>query len=466
MAVSTGLALWTVLLSSLSLKLGILAYNWKTYVEVVTQESMTDVLARLHKQYGDVIRIAPNELHFSNPSAYHDIYNASARWDKDRLLYESFGKTCSSLSFLAEPSLTCRASSDEMRVDQLTELLEKNNASGKSADLLFAFRCFTVDTVQEFCFGKSVHAMEEADFRAPLVTAMDAALPTFFIFKNFPLFRKTLLSLPPWLAVRASPKTAGLIHLQEIIGKQVRDVVSDPSSLQDAPHPTIYHRLLDPGAHRGFPVPSATYLCEEALTMVFAGGLTVADSLMTGHFHILNQHTLYEKLRAEVLTVWPNIDRPPSFEAFETLPLLTATIKESLRVSPGVSSPLLRVVPTKGANISGVSIPGGTVVGMAAPFVHQSDAIFASPSTFDPCRWLATDTKNLDKNLVAFSRGPRSCFGVNLAWCELYIAFATMLRRFEMSLDGKTEEDLKWRDCFTPYYPGRHLMVWCKPASA
>lgn len=35
----------------------------------------------------------------------------------------------------------------------------------------------------------------------------------------------------------------------------------------------------------------------------------------------------------------------------------TAVIKESLRVSPGVASPLLRIVPTSGATISGSYIP-------------------------------------------------------------------------------------------------------------
>jgi len=38
-----------------------------------------------------------------------------------------------------------------------------------------------------------------------------------------------------------------------------------------------------------------------------------------------------------------------------------------------------------------------------------------------------------------------------------------MLRRFDMRLDGTTKKDLVWRDCFTPYYPGRHLRAWCVP---
>jgi cytochrome P450 len=351
-------------------------------------------------------------------------------------------------------------------MDHLVAALAKNDANGKSSDLLFAFRCFAIDTITTFCFAKSVNAMDEPDFAAPIVEAMDHSLPTFHLFKHFPLFRKTIFSLPPWLAIKASPETAGLTHLQVILGKQVKDVIANPDSLKEAPHQIIYHRLLDPDAHKGNPIPDETALYEEAQTMMFAGGVTVGDTLMTGHFHILDQPSLYQRLQAEVLTVWPNINTPPTFEVLETLPLLTATIKEALRMSPGACSPLLRIVPPTGATISGKTIPGGTVVGMSAVLVHKSSAVFADPDAFKPERWLGSDAKGLEQWLVSFSKGPRSCLGLNLAWCELYIAFATMLRRFEMKLDGTTREDLAWRDCFTPYFYRRHLRVWCKPVAA
>jgi cytochrome P450 len=251
-----------------------------------------------------------------------------------------------------------------------------------------------------------------------------------------------------------------------ILGKQVEDVMANPDSLKDAPHPTIYHRLLDPDAYKGNPIPDAASLYEEAQTMLFAGGVTVGDTLMTGHFHVLDQPSLYQRLRAEVRTAWPTIDSPPTLEALEALPVLTATIKEALRMSPGATSPLLRVVPATGATICGKPVPGGTIVGMSSVLVHRSSAVFADADTFRPERWLGKDAQALDQWLVAFSKGPRSCLGVNLAWCELYVAFATMLRCFEMTLDGTTVADLAWRDCFTPYYYRRHLHAWCQPAAA
>jgi cytochrome P450 len=228
-------------------------------------------------------------------------------------------------------------------------------------------------------------------------------------------------------------------------------------------YPAIYQRLLDLEAHKGNAIPNATALYEEAQTMLFAGGVTVGDSLMTGTFHILDQHLLYERLRAEVFKVWPDINHPPNHETLETLPVLTATIKESLRMSPGACSPLLRIVPESGATISGSSIPGGTIVGMSSVLVHKLEATFEDAEVFDPDRWLEEDSKELEKWLLSFSRGPRSCLGINLAWCELYTGFATMLRRFDMELDRTKPIDLVWRDCFTPHFYKDHLRIWCKP---
>jgi hypothetical protein len=35
---------------------------WKTYIEVVQQESMVHLLVKLHEKYGDIVRVGPNEV--------------------------------------------------------------------------------------------------------------------------------------------------------------------------------------------------------------------------------------------------------------------------------------------------------------------------------------------------------------------------------------------------------------------
>ncbi|RMZ87608.1 hypothetical protein DV736_g5157, partial [Chaetothyriales sp. CBS 134916] len=420
---------------------------WKTYIEVVKQESFVHVVMKLHEQYGSIVRVSPNELHFSDPSAFHDIYNASAKWDKEDELYASFGEDHSSFGFR-----TYGLSKQRKDIDHLVSKMTAQSESGKSVDMLFALRCFTIDMVTTFCFARSVDAIDAPNFQAPIVEAMHTSNPTFVLLKHFPLFRKTLFSLPPWLAIKASPETAGLTNLQVILADQVKEVITNPESLNKAPHPIIYHRLLDKEANKGQPVPDATSLREEAAALMFGGGDSAANTLTIGLFHILDQPELYNRLKSEVYQAWPNLDTRPTYESLQKLPVLTATIKESLRYAPGVPSSLLRIVPPTGATIGGRHIPGGTAVGMSTVLVHRSSEIFENPEVFDIDRWMAPDAAGLDKWLVSFSKGPRSCLGINLAYCEMYIALATLIRRLEMKLDGTLAEDLVWRDVFLPYF--------------
>lgn len=316
-----------------------------------------------------------------------------------------------------------------------------------------------------FTFGNSIDALDAPAFTDPLILAMDASLRALPLLKNFPLIRKITYKIPANLMLKALPDAERLapriFRVRSIIQDQLQEVLQNPEKLDEAPQQTVYHRMLDPEAHRSKTVPDVSKLQDEGLQLIFAGANTVADTLLMGHWHLLNQPDLLARLKAEIRTIWPDLHTPPTHGDLETLPLLTATIKESLRHIPsGVS--LTRVVPSTGATISEHAIPSGAVVGMAILHVHQNEEIFADALAFIPDRWLKEGAKELEKWLVPFSRGPRMCFGVNLAWCELYIAFATMVRRFEMRIDRTTAEDMRWRECIAAYYPRRHLHAWCE----
>jgi cytochrome P450 len=96
---------------------------------------------------------------------------------------------------------------------------------------------------------------------------------------------------------------------------------------------------------------------------------------------------------------------------------------------------------------------------MSSHFVHRDETIFPNPDDFLPDRWLNDKSRDLDRWLVAFSKGPRSCLGSNLAWAELYLCFAHVFRKFDLTVDPSSPKKLEWRDCFLPEYRGPHLKV-------
>jgi len=225
----------------------------------------------------------------------------------------------------------------------------------------------------------------------------------------------------------------------QILSKQIKGLTDNPKTLDQLPHKlTIYHQLLL--GHSGR-VPSARSLYEEAQALMFAGADTTGNTLMLGTYYLLKSANSYSKLKEELKSCWPKLSQGPQLRQLEQLPYLNAVIKEALRMSSGVVSGLLRVVPEGGAKIASHYVPAGASVSCGSTFVHYNPKLFQSPDKFQPERWL--NQPGLDQWLVAFSRGPRSCLGINLAWMELRLSFAHFFRRFDMELDASSPDKLE-----------------------
>ncbi|KNG46269.1 cytochrome p450 monooxygenase, partial [Stemphylium lycopersici] len=393
-------------------------------------------------------------LHFAHPQAYHDIYNNKNRWDKEANLYKSFGEDESSFGFLTyaeakerkhvlNPSFSQAAvrSAEGLCTDKVKALcaaLERNSRLSKSCDMFYAFRCMSVDVITTLCFGSPVNAVDAPDFEAPIVVALDASMPASLYFKYSDLFKNFIMKCPPNISRVLSPATAGLIDLNQLLTQQIDDLTNDPEKLKLLPHNmTVFHRLLDPDAHRDKTVPSARSLYEESQALMFGGADTTGNTLMVGTFHLLKDSETLEKLKTELLEAWPTLHgQEPKLQHLENMSYLNAVIKESLRLSSGVTAGLLRIVPANGATISGAAVPPGTIVSCSSTFVHYNPDIFPEPEAFRPERWI--ESPELDNWLVAFSRGPRACLGTK-------------------------PEKLVWRDVFLPYYYEEHLKVNLHP---
>jgi cytochrome P450 len=65
-------------------------------------------------------------------------------------------------------------------------------------------------------------------------------------------------------------------------------------------------------------------LYEEAQALLFGGADTTGTTLMHGSFQVLTSPTVYEKLKAELLSRWPVLDEAPSLSELEKLPYLVS----------------------------------------------------------------------------------------------------------------------------------------------
>jgi cytochrome P450 len=107
----------------------------------------------------------------------------------------------------------------------------------------------------------------------------------------------------------------------------------------------------------------------------------------------------------------------------------------------GVALP--RTVPPEGLTICDQFIPGGYVVGINAAVMHFDKKVFGQDAhSFNPGRWLDTARANyMDKYMMAFGGGTRTCLGKNIALIELHKLSPQLIRnfRFEFFDQNKTQ---------------------------
>jgi cytochrome P450 len=97
------------------------------------------------------------------------------------------------------------------------------------------------------------------------------------------------------------------------------------------------------------------------------------------------------------------------------LAYLNACCKEGMRLHPSVGMTLPRHVPKGGCNIAGQWFPEGTRVGVNAAVVQRDKTIFGQDANdFVPERWLSKDAARMERYMLHFGGGSRTCIGKNV----------------------------------------------------
>lgn len=126
----------------------------------------------------------------------------------------------------------------------------------------------------------------------------------------------------------------------------------------------------------------------------------------------------YEKLTAEIDAAIADgtLSIPVAYVEAVKLPYLKACINEGMRLHPSVGLTMPRVVPAGGATISGSYIPEGYRVGINGAVVQYDKDVFGSDAeNFNPDRWIEGNAVRMDKTMIQFGAGARTCIGKNVS---------------------------------------------------
>lgn len=172
-------------------------------------------------------------------------------------------------------------------------------------------------------------------------------------------------------------------------------------------------------------------IASELLDHLAAGFDTSGITLLYA-IHQLSLHPeIQETLREELRTLKPPISMTTARGAsptlaspkiVETLPLLDATVQESLRLHAAIPGPEPRVTPAAGCTLGPEGkypgIPGGVRISAQAWSLHRNEEVYEDPLEWRPSRWLEASEdklKEMKRWFWAFGSGGRMCVGSNLA---------------------------------------------------
>ena len=169
---------------------------------------------------------------------------------------------------------------------------------------------------------------------------------------------------------------------------------------------------------------------------LFMAGHATTASALTWTLFLLAQHP---RVTADLLDECESTlhGETPAIEQFESMPLLEAVIKETMRLLP----PVLwwSRVSTAPCRLGQYELPGGTRVINSAYITHRIANQYPQPDRFLPERWLSISPGAFE--YVPFSAGPRACLGSTFAMTEMKLVLTLILQRYRLALPPNTRID-------------------------
>ncbi|KAK3953247.1 cytochrome P450 [Pseudoneurospora amorphoporcata] len=457
----------------------------------VTGTLPLDMLA-FHARYGPVVRISPDQLSFSDPQAWKDIYGhrspGQPEFPKPYFFYRAKNLPPSLLSESRENHGTLRRlmahgfSERSMRaqegiiggyVNMLINGLRnasggfggeqgegRNGVSEKEKEgvrvarstgekegkppvpvnMVSWYNWTTFDVISDLAFGEPFGCLKKAEYD-PWVDAIGKGVRFGTVLMAIRTLGLEDVLLP---IIENLSNKARRFHRKRTMDRLERRVNLTKE------RPDFMEGLLQKKEEWGMDMER---LAANAGLLIIAGSETTATLLSGATYLLLKHPEAMKKLTEEVRSTFKS-EEEITLSSVGSLEYMLACLNEAMRVYPPVPIGMPRVVPKGGAKVAGTFVPEGTVVAVWQWATNHNEQHFVEPFEFHPERWMH-DPQFANDRLDAvqpFNVGPRNCLGRNLAIAEMRLILAKIVFNFDMQLANHGKD---WLD-------QRGFIVWDK----
>ncbi|CAN6657136.1 hypothetical protein TRVA0_029S01376 [Trichomonascus vanleenenianus] len=416
----------------------------------------------LHRKYGPVVRLSPNEISVSDPTFVRTIYVGN--YDKSTF-YAQFGAYGSINMFATlvkdrhikrrkvmtqaySKSTVCSSTVEAMtqkRISNAVACIAKERELSKNdvVDVYNIFHALAMDTVTSFLLGEGngTNYLETHNWSMIVHYRLQSAM--WFWTTLMPRFYSWALDKETKIAVTTTAAWTKARTLARL---------SEP--LQPG---TVLEQLDTSGV-------TGLHAAAEVQDHTAAGHETTGVTLSYLTYHLSLFPEIQQRLQEELVETFGSPSKMEHetipYKVVDSLPYLNGVVMETLRLYSAIPGAEPRTVPPTGMPVHSlnITIPGGTIVSMQPYTMHRDQNVFPDPYAFKPERWFESSPEQLrmmNKSFMAFGAGVRMCVGLNLALQEIKLITASIYRLYSTSIaPGFNDEDMVFADKYTTHPVG------------
>ncbi|KAI1614306.1 cytochrome P450 oxidoreductase [Exophiala viscosa] len=411
---------------------------WQVWV--ASSGKAEEYYMEVHRKYGPVARIGPNEISFAAPAAGRSIFKTGQGFHKTEFytvflpnnikdIFTEIGEDVHATKkrYTVPPYSLSSVQQHTAQIDALmVKFLQKLDDfayQGVACDLGKWLHYLAFDTLGEFAFANHFGFVDAGtDMNNTIATISDSTYESGII-AQMPFVERWTRSIPIWNYLPSGKNKLFLLFnkstevLQRFQGKETGEREK-----------CLLRSLLE--AHQANPDKfNLNDVLAVSMGAIGAGSDSTASTMNSFCWHVLsNPHA-------------PLSDIVQFHEALE-LPYFQACLKEVMRLQPAVGMNITRQVPAGGTEIDGVYVQEGTQVALNGWVLHRDKETFGSDAdVFNLERWLKAseqELKMMERSLFQFGGGSHVCIGRHLALFEINKTLPQVFRQYNIRVVDPT----------------------------
>ena len=318
----------------------------------------------MHEEYGKIIRIAPDELSFSDPAVIKEIYSQGTHLMKSPFysglnegtpnLFDGIDRTAHKERRKLLGNAFARSTiigAEPLVAEQIQKFLARvERRENTTMDVYAWFRILSLDIVSSLLMGQAVGALD-SDTEHPYLSNLDNHLIISGVRWQLPW----LLPLTSWIPIKRWQFFLTSQRRLYEYGKRSFDVYISKYG-RDGKRNDLLKRIML-GDNTVKPLTDEE-ICAEVGSQMIGGTDTTSVTLTYTSWELAKQPILQDKMRHELRKAGLRAEGSVlRYSDLEGLPFLNAVVTEGLRLHPAAPASLPRVVPKGGVVLSGMWVP-------------------------------------------------------------------------------------------------------------